>query len=91
MRGEKARTVEEKNIKEKRGKEERKERKKRKRRNERKKRKERKKEKEKKEEEEEEKRKGTGPVLCRGQTWTGSEQNCATRGRCLPTLVLFYA
>ena len=44
----------------------------------------------KKEEEEEEKRKGTEPALCSGQTRTGSEQNCTTRGRCLPTSVLFY-
>ena len=45
----------------------------------------------KRKEEEEEKRKGTGPASCSGQTRTGSEQNCATRGRCFPTSVLFYA
>ena len=91
MRGEKARTGEEKNRKEKRGKEERKERKKRKERKERKKRNERKKEKKKKEEEEEKKRKGTRLAPCHGQTWTGSERNNTTRVRCLSTSVLFYA
>ena len=71
----------EKNKKEKKGKIERKERKE-----------ERKgKKKENKEVEEEEKRKETKPASCSGWTWTGSEQNCAMRGRCLPTSVLFYA
>ena len=49
------------------------------------------KKKEKKEEEEEEKRKETEPASCNGKTQTGSEWNCAMRGRCLPTSVLFYA
>ena len=71
----------EKNRKEKRGKKERREKKE-----------ERKgKKKEKKEEEEEEKSKETKPTSCSGRTRTGSEQNCATRGMCLPTSVLFYA
>ena len=45
----------------------------------------------KKEEEEEEKRKGTGPTLYSGRTRTGSERNCARRGSCHPTSILFYA
>ena len=49
------------------------------------------KKKEKKEEEEEEKRKETKPASCSGRTRTGSERNYATKGRCLPTSVLFYA
>ena len=49
------------------------------------------KKKEKKEEEKEEKRKETELVLCNGWTRTSSKQNCATRGRCLPTSVLLYS
>ena len=35
------------------------------------------------------KRKETEPGSCSGRT--GSEWNCVTRGRCLPTSILFYA
>ena len=48
-------------------------------------------EEEKKEREEKEKKKGTGPESCSGLTRTDLEWNYATRGRCLPTSVLFYS
>ena len=45
----------------------------------------------KQERKEKNKRKGTGPASWSGQTQTGSERNCATRFRCLPSSILFYA
>ena len=79
----------EKNKKENRGKKERKEKRGKKERKERKEEMKGKK-KENREEEEEKKRKKIEPASCSGQTQTGSERNCATRGRCLSTSVLFY-